>query len=257
MSILGTGPEQGLLDGHRERVYGIIAALLSHPDEGKWGRVLNADEQRLAIEAVDTVRALASAESPLHQREVEYEDLDLRVLVVDLCQPLEHLKAEYERVLCTKRPRKGCSPFATDHLKTADDFILSEFLAGLSGRYREFDFFEGNGLPRRSDHVSSEMEFMTWLITQRRLAGRMAGVDQVAAEHAARCDLAQRNFFSDHLSGWVGSFASGLQKHTGGGYFESLGRFLAAWMTLERHNLGAEPQSRENLGSRKEAHVGT
>jgi len=258
MSIFGTGPERGLIDGHRERVYGILAALLSHPDEGKWGRVLNAEEQRRGIEAVDAVRSMASSTPyTLLPGEFGCEELDLRFLVVDLCQPLEHLKAEYERVLCTKRPRKGCSPFAIDHQKPPAGFIQAEFLADLAGLYRAFDFSEGNRLPRRPDHVACEMEFMNWLITQRRLAARMAGVEQVAAEQSARCDLAQHNFFSDHLSGWLGSFATGLQKHTGGGYFEPLGRFLAAWISLERHHLGAEPRSRENLGPRREVPVGT
>ena len=66
----------------------------------------------------------------------------------------------------------------------------------------------------------------------------MAGLVDDAAAEAAFCDLAQRNFFSDHLSDWVASFATGLQKYTGGGYFEALGRFLAAWIPFERHHLG-------------------
>ena len=98
---------------------------------------------------------------------------------------------------------------------------------------------------------------MTWLITNRRLAARMGGVDQVAAEQASRCDLAQHNFFSDHLSRWVGPFATGLQRQTAAGYFEPLGRFLAAWIPLERHNLGAEPSSQENPEPRTEVPVGT
>ncbi len=257
MNVYGTGPERDLIDSSRERVYGILAALLSHPDEGKWGRVLNADEQRRAIETADSVRSLASSlPYEVLPGELGCEELDLRFLVVDLCQPLEHLKAEYERVLCIQRPRQGCSPFAIDHQKPSDGFIQAEFLADLAGLYRAFGFIEANRMPRRPDHVACEMEFMTWLITQRRLAARMAGVDQVAAEQSARCDLAQHNFFSDHLSGWVGSFATGLQQHTGGGYFEPLGRFLAAWIPLERHHLGAEPRSRENLGPRKEVSVG-
>jgi Nitrate reductase delta subunit len=258
MSIFATGPDRGVIDGHRERVYGILAALLSHPDEGKWGRVLNAEEQRRAIGAADAVRSMASsAPYLLLPGELGCEELDLRFLVVELCQPLEHLKGEYERVLCTKRPRAGCSPFAIDHQKPPAGFIQDDFLAGLAGLYRAFDFGDGDRPPRRPDHIAREMEFMNWLISQSRLAGRMAGVDQVAAEQRVRCDLAQHNFFSDHLNGWVGSFATGVQKHTGGGYFEPLARFLAAWISVERHYLDAEPRSRENLGPRKEVPVGT
>jgi hypothetical protein len=79
---------------------------------------------------------------------------------------------------------------------------------------------------------------MCWLLTQNRLSSRLALVDPDAARFAARCDLAQRNFFSDHLAGWVSSFAADLRECTGGGNFEPVGRFLAAWIPFERSRLG-------------------
>ena len=149
--------------------------------------------------------------------------LDLRFLVLELCQPLEHLKAEYERVLCVHRPRPGCSPFALDHQKAITGFLLAESLANLAGVYRAFGFAQGNKLPLRTDHIAYELEFMNWLISQRRLVSRMALFDRQAAEQATRCDLAQRSFFSDHLAGWAGPLSAGLQKYTGGGYLETPG----------------------------------
>src|SRR4051812_20554422 len=159
MDIFGAGLGTGPMDGHRERIYGGLATLLSHPDEGKWGRVLNANEQRLLIQTADAVRAMVSVEPyTLLPPELGCEELDLRFLVLDLCQPLEHLKAEYERVLCVKRPRKGCSPFALDHLKSKPKagHDQAEHLADLASLYRAFDFAEGSTLPRRPDHVACE-----------------------------------------------------------------------------------------------------
>ncbi len=249
-----TGPAEEA----RGRIYAFLGALFSHPDTGKWGRVLNAEEQRLAIATADALRTWASGmKYPVLADELPGRELDLRFLVVELCQPLEHLKAEYERVLCIKKPRPGCSPFALDHQKEITGFPLAESLANLAGLYRAFGFAQGNKLPLRTDHIAYELEFMNWLISQRRLASRMALVDVQAAELATRCDLAQRSFFSDHLAGWAGPLSAGLQKYTSGGYFEPLGRFLAAWVPLERHFLNAEPPCAEIQASRSAVPLGS
>ena len=244
-------PETGPGEEARGRIYAFLGALFSHPDTGKWGRVLNANEQRLAIATADALRTRACAmKYPVLADELPASELDLRFLVVELCQPLEHLKAEYERVLCVKKPRRGCSPFALDHQKEITGFLLAESLANLAGVYRAFGFAQDNKLPLRTDHIAYELEFMNWLISQWRLASRMALVDRQAAELATRCDLAQRSFFGDHLAGWAGPLSAGLQKYTSGGYFEPLGRFLAAWIPLERHFLKAEPSCEQIQDSR-------
>ena len=69
--------------------------------------------------------------------------------------------------------------------------LLAESLANLAGLYRAFGFAQGDKLPLRTDHIAYELEFMSWLISQQRLASRMALFDRQAAEQAARCDLAQ------------------------------------------------------------------
>ncbi len=251
-------PQTGPAEEARGRIYAFLGALFSHPDTGKWGRVLNAEEQRLAIATADALRTWASVmKYPVLADELPGRELDLRFLVVELCQPLEHLKAEYERVLCIKKPRPGCSPFALDHQKEITGFPLAESLANLAGLYRAFGFAQGNKLPLRTDHIAYELDFMNWLISQRRLASRMALVDCQAAELATRCDLAQRSFFSDHLAGWAGPLSAGLQKYTSGGYFEPLGRFLAAWVPLERQFLNAVPPSAEVQASRGAVPLGS
>ncbi len=192
---------------------------------------------------------------PVLEHELPGSELDLRFLIVELCQPLEHLKAEYDRVLCVRRSRVGCSPFALDHQKTITDDQRTEALVNLVGLYRAFGFTQDHKLPLRTDHIAYELEFMNWLIRQRRMAARMAIFDRQAAELAACCDLAQRSFFSDHLAGWAGPFSAGLQKYTSGGYFEPLGRFLAAWIPLERCFLNIRPPSEEVRVSRRKARV--
>ena len=56
MDVIEIGPEAGPVEEARGRIYAFLGALFSHPDTGKWGRVLNADEQRLAIATADALR---------------------------------------------------------------------------------------------------------------------------------------------------------------------------------------------------------
>ena len=66
----------------------------------------------------------------------------LRLLVLELCQPLEHLREEYERVFCVRRIEPACSPYALNHRDGADGVTLAESLADLAGIYRAFGFAE-------------------------------------------------------------------------------------------------------------------
>jgi TorA maturation chaperone TorD len=253
------GAEVGWIEEARERIYGFLAALFTHPDEGVWGRVLGAGAQKLAITTADALRDLAGRTPyPILDDELPCTELDLRFLVLDLCQPLEHLKGEYERVFCGDRPRRACSPYELDHRPEGDeDEYRTDFLAELALLYRSFGFRVDDHLPLRPDHIRFELEFMRWLLAQRRLAGRLAHVEAAAAVQVARYDLAERQFFSDHLSDWVPAFAARLRKYTGGGYCEPLGRFLAAWIPLERSWLGGEPRLEKNNCRREAVPAGT
>ncbi len=237
-SLWGIG-SGSISDESRECIYGFLAASLSHPDQGNWGRVLNPQAQRCFAAAVDLMRSTATAlDYPLGDGELPPEQLNVRLLVLELCQPLEHLKAEYERVLCDRRGAAYCSPFELDYREDGHEADVVEDLASFATSYRAFDFFELERLPRRPDHIGCELDFMYRLLQNRRLASRLAPIDPHAARLARRCDLAQEHFFGDHLAPWVTSFAIGLEDCPGGGYLEAVGRFLAAWMPLERHRFG-------------------
>ena len=82
----------------------MLEALLSHPDEAKWGRVLGRTGAAPGHchGRCDPSRGIVDASIHFCRESSPCEELDLRFLVVELCQPLEHLKGEYERVLCTR-----------------------------------------------------------------------------------------------------------------------------------------------------------
>lgn len=216
----------------RQAIYDFLAALLSHPNEGKWGRVLNPQIQRSVIRAADLLRETAFEQAyPLREGELDARQIDLRCLVLELCQPFEHLRAEYERVL--QGPQRARSGLAHE---------LGEAVEGESpsftGAFQELGALDEEMIPARPGDLAYEFEFMNCLLKQHRIALRLAEVDSRMEGYASRCDLAQERFFGDHLADWVVSFASRLRACPSGGYLEPLGRFLAAWIPLERFRLG-------------------
>ena len=89
--------------------------------------------------------------------------------------------------------------------------------------YTTFGFAPGDKLPLRADHIGYELEFMHWLISQRRQASRLALFDRPGGRADRVCELAQRRFFGDHLGRWAGPLASGLRKNTERRLFRAAG----------------------------------
>jgi hypothetical protein len=123
--------------------------------------------------------------------------------------------------------------------------------------YRAFGFIDGGHSPARPVHIAPELEFVAWLVWERRRSPCMALADPAEADRGALCGLAQLNFFRDHLAAWASSSAAGLRRFTGGGYFEPLGRVLAAWIPMERHYLGIRSPFESRRHRRSEVPVGT
>ena len=55
-----------------------------------------------------------------------------------------------------------------------------------------------------------------------------------AREQAQLCDDAERLFFRDHVAWWVPSFATGLRRKAGGGFYACVAQALAAFLPAER-----------------------
>ena len=154
----------------------------------------------------------------LHE-ELSYDELDLRFLVVRTLSAARAFEGGV-RAQCSAPagPGRDARRLPWTISQNTGRSSLAELLADLAGLYRSFGFAEGAKLPGRPDHVAFEIGFMAFLIGQKRLLSRLAKVRSPGPEQFTRCDLAQRSFFGDHLAGWVGEFAAGLRKNTGGGY---------------------------------------
>jgi TorA maturation chaperone TorD len=232
--------ETGAVDLARECLYRFLAAALSDPLRERFDLVRDPEDQRLAREATDLLRAEASAPAVvLGFGELPADELTLEPLLHELLQPVAELGAEYDRVFGLVLARE-CPPYETEYHPSAETFFRSQELADIAGFYRAFGLEIAQATPERPDHLALELEFVAFLFLKKRQALAMAGPCPDADEHASVCDEAQRSFFRDHLAWWVPSFTTGLRRKAGGGFYAALGKVLAALLPLERNRFGVE-----------------
>jgi TorA maturation chaperone TorD len=221
----------------RECLYRFLAGALSDPYGDRFGLVLEAASQELAGGAADLLRTeVGESATPLGMGELPAAQLDLAALRAELNRPLEELRAEHDRVFGLVQSRE-CPPYETEYHSSTEPFFRMQQLADVAGFYRAFGLQTARVAPERADHIALELEFMALLAWKDRRALE-SGEGPDAAEQAAVCAEAQRTFCSDHLAWWVPSFAMGLRRKAGEGFFMALGSVLAAFVAAERMRFG-------------------
>ena len=103
-------------------------------------------------------------------------------------------------------------------------------LNGTAGFYRAFGLTPGAEGRERPDFLALELEFVAYLLMRQ----RMAATDELAAI----CRHARQVFVRDHVSWWMPSFALALRRKAETGFYEGVGRVLAALLPIERRRLG-------------------
>jgi TorA maturation chaperone TorD len=228
------GEEEAVLLA-RECLYRFLSAALSDPYGGRFEPVRDKAGQDLAGAAADLLRAEAGETVSRGPGEKPTAALDLGPLRAEAGRPLAELRAEHDRVFGLV-PARECPPYETDY-HAAEGFFRAQQLADVAGFYRAFGLEPSRAAPERPDHLALELEFMAFLMLKERLARNAAG-DPEAAELAEVCREAQRGFCADHLAWWVPSFATGLRRKAGGGFYGAVADVLAAFLPLERARLG-------------------
>jgi TorA maturation chaperone TorD len=256
-------PESTAIDLARECLYRFLALALSDPhgrgchatqarsaSEGNTRQVpslalracvlFDPENQQLACAAADLLRDEACARPvPLGFGELSPEELDLRPLLKSL-PAAAGLRAEYDRVFGLV-PARECPPYETEYHPSSETFFRSQQLADVAGFYRAFGLDTAAAEPERPDHLALELEFSAFLLLKKRLALASGGAAVDAAERAVVCDDALRDFFRDHLAWWAPSFAAGLRRKAGDGFYAAVARLLAAFLPAERGRLGVPP----------------
>jgi TorA maturation chaperone TorD len=228
--------EQTAVNLARECLYRFLAAALHDPGTAGWQPVQDIGNQDLARQAADLLRAEGTARPvPRGFGELAPSALDLKLLLVELLEPVRRLRTEYDRVFGLV-PARECPPYETEYHPAAETFFRSQQLADIAGFYRAFGIEPADAVRERPDHLALELEFMAFVLLKKRLA--LAANGPEGSERAAVCDEAERSFFREHLAWWVPAFATGLRRKAGTGFYAEVGRALAAWVPVERGLLG-------------------
>ncbi|RIK81647.1 MAG: hypothetical protein DCC68_08295 [Planctomycetota bacterium] len=224
-----------------------LSVLLSDPGCGEWPLAFESDNQRIAADAADLLRAEYGGDSiALGFGELSIERLDLAVVTAELRQGAVNWRDEYARVFGFVMCR-DCPPYETEYLSEGDAFFRSQQMADIGGFYRAFGLEMGGRCRERPDHVSLELEFHALLLMKERHA-REAREHAVSnetramwSERAAVCRDGRTKFVRDHLSWWAPSFCRALARKAGTGLHAAAAEALAALLPIVRHRVGVSP----------------
>lgn len=225
------------LDLARECVYRYLAATLTDPTLPGWDRVLDPENQKLAVSAAQVLReAVGDEPFALTFGEAPPAQLELEPLVASLQRSRGDLTMEFERTFGLVVP-KECPPYETEFHPPAQTFMRFQQMADVAGFYRAFGLTTSALRPERPDHLVLELEFMAVAIERTRTARERSATDPEAREQVEICTHAQQAFVRDHLCWWVPAFAAGLRRKATSGYLHELAGVLAALIPWERRFL--------------------
>jgi putative dimethyl sulfoxide reductase chaperone len=133
--------------------------------------------------------------------------------------PLDQLQGEHTGLFINNHPRVPCPPYESAYREKS---LMGNATASAASTYREWGL-EVNS--EYADHAGAELEFMAFVI---RLSARDESTDTLPV---------QRAFLRDHLLTWMPTFASDIQRSSEIDLYTSLGKLLAAFLSLERTSL--------------------
>jgi TorA maturation chaperone TorD len=215
------------LDLATETLYRFFSAALSDPRRTSHAIVRDHASQELACGAAELLRS-AEELIPLGFGESPAEDLELTSVLAQLPADADGLADEYVRVFGLATCRE-CPPYETEFLTADDPFFRAQQMADIAGFYRAFGLTPGAEGRERPDFLGLELEFAAYLLMRQ----RMAATDELAAI----CRHARQVFVRDHLSWWTPSFALAVRRKAETGFYEGVGRALAALLPIERRRL--------------------
>jgi len=123
-----------------------------------------------------------------------------------------------------------------------DDFNAFAVLARMPQRVTSSDHSEDSRSETTalgsavSDALAVELQYMACLVGLERRATRKGSEPAAADGGASR--RAQLRFFRQHHENWSRGFERLIVGDSQGGFCEALGRFLSAWLAIERDLLG-------------------
>ncbi len=122
---------------------------------------------------------------------------------------------------------KQIAPYALEHLKNSDVFFRTQKLADLNGFYNAFGM-EVESI-ERADHISTQTEFLSFLLLKELLA-----VQNDLHDEKEVCEKAFAEFNNDHFLDWTKMFSENLADKVDGVFYSLAGKFLLTFIESEK-----------------------
>lgn len=212
--------EKMLLE-ERSALYGAVSALFADPESQKFELLLKPEIQGSVL---DTCFQL---ESTLCGTDAGLSKPFQQIMAKLSANNLKKIQSEFVDVF-GHTLSKQIAPYALEHLKNTDVFFRTQKLADLNGFYKAFGM-EVESI-ERADHISTQTEFLSYLLLKERLAERNGLIEEMGV-----CRDAFDQFQKDHFMDWAGMFAGNLAKHVDSEFYPLAGRFFSISLETEKY----------------------
>ena len=207
----------------RSTLYGTVSALFSDPESEKFAMLFTPKIQGCVLDACFQIEELEHSEETALSK-------SFQMLMSKLDEKKkENIRNEFVNVF-GHTLSKQIAPYALEHLKNSDVFFRTQKLADLNGFYKAFGM-EVESI-ERADHISTQTEFLSFLLLKELLA-----VQNDLHDEKEVCEKAFADFNNDHFLDWVKMFAENLATHVDGGFYPVAGRFLQDFLIKEKSQL--------------------
>ena len=204
----------------RSALYGAVSALFADPESQKFELLLKPEIQGSVL---DTCFQL---ESTLCGTDAGLSKPFQQIMAKLSANNLKKIQSEFVDVF-GHTLSKQIAPYALEHLKNTDVFFRTQKLADLNGFYKAFGM-EVESI-ERADHISTQTEFLSFLLLKERLAERDGLIEEMGV-----CQDAFDQFQKDHFLDWAKMFAENLSTQVDGKFYPKAGKFLCSLIEFEK-----------------------
>ena len=216
--IIDRSPKEML--AARSIIYGAVSALFADPESEKFSMLMRSRLQGSIIDACFQLEGSGNRKEPTLSRTFQklMSKLDR--------SSLEKIRDEFVDVF-GHTLSKQIAPYALEHLKNSDVFFRTQKLADLNGFYKAFGMEVGS--IERADHISTQSEFLSFLLLKELVAGQNVLYDEKEV-----CEKAFYDFQNDHFLDWVDMFANNMVNNVTEEFYYRVGAFLKKFLETEK-----------------------
>lgn len=213
-----TTPDTSATAVGRSALYGLLARGLAYP----------ASHHRRELEQhlLPTVACVRLGDEELQRR--------LDAVVGGIDRPLDELQRAHAKVFTIIESR-DCPTYETAY-RGRDVFRQAHLMADVAGFYRAHGLRVGRRERERPDHITVQLEFMSFMAAKEAYARAQLGDEQVEI-----CQRTEALFLRDHLGTWGPGFGRRLWLVAEHELYRSIGLLLAQWLAADMDHLGVVP----------------